>query len=164
MSTQKLHRYEVRTRWACGDGGPPKTYEGYSRNHRIEIAGKAVLEGSSDPAFRGDRSRHNPEDLLVASLSSCHMLWYLHLAVVRGLQIHAYEDSAYGIMAETPRPGRFIEVVLRPTVTIGRGGDKALAAKLHERAHAECFVANSVNFPVRHEPTVVEATIGEAAS
>jgi len=163
MSEEKRHRYEVRTLWSCGAEGPPKTYESYSRNHRIEIAGKPVLEGSSDPAFRGDRTRHNPEDLLVASLSSCHMLWYLHLAVVRGLQIHAYEDNAYGIMAETPRPGRFVEVVLRPTVTIGRGGDKALAAKLHERAHAECYVANSVNFPVRHEPTVVEATIVEAA-
>ena len=85
------------------------------------------------------------------------MLWYLHLAVVKGIRILSYEDRAYGIMAETPRPGRFVEVVLRPTVTIARGGDKALAAKLHERAQAECFVANSVNFPVRHEPTIVEA-------
>lgn len=157
MSTQKLHRYEVRALWSCGPEGPPKTVESYSRNHRVEIAGKPALDMSSDPAFRGDPARYNPEDLLVASLSSCHMLWYLHLAVMRGLKIHAYEDRAFGTMAETPRPGRFIEVVLRPTVTIGRGGDKALAAKLHERAHAECFVANSVNFPVRHEPTIVEA-------
>jgi len=158
MADTKQHRYEVRTLWQCGPGGPPATYEAYSRTHRIEIAGKPALAASSDPAFRGDPALHNPEDLLVASLSSCHMLWYLHLAVVKKLALHSYEDRAYGIMAETPRPGRFVEVVLRPTVTIARGGDKALAAKLHERAHAECFVANSVNFPVRCEPVIVEAT------
>ena len=156
MSDSKQHRYEVRTVWFCGPGGPAKTYEGYSRNHSVEIAGKPPIAGSSDPAFRGDATRHNPEDLLVASLSTCHMLWYLHLAVVKGIAVLAYEDNAYGIMAETPRPGRFVEVVLRPRVTIARGGDTALAAKLHERAHAECYVANSVNFPVRHEPTIAE--------
>jgi organic hydroperoxide reductase OsmC/OhrA len=157
MSEPKLHRYEARTVWVCGPEGPPKTYESYSRNHRVEFAGKPALAMSSDPAFRGDRTRANPEELLLASLSTCHMLWYLHLAVVKGIALHAYEDRAYGVMAETPRPGRFIEVVLRPHVTIGRGSDRALAAKLHERAHAECFVANSVNFPVRHEPEIVEA-------
>ena len=157
MSEQTIHHYEVRTLWSCGADGPPGKVESYSRNHRVEIAGKPALDMSSDPAFRGDPARHNPEDLLVASLSSCHMLWYLHLAVMRGLKVYAYEDRAHGTMAEKPRPGRFVEVVLRPTVTIGRGGDKALAAKLHERAHAECHVANSVNFPVRHEFTIVEA-------
>jgi organic hydroperoxide reductase OsmC/OhrA len=157
MSDDKKHRYEVRTVWSSGTGGPPRDLDAYSRNHRIEIAGKPTLEGSSDPALRGDASRHNPEDLLVAALSSCHMLWYLHLCVVRKVPILAYEDNAYGIMAETPRPGRFLEAVLRPKVTVVKGADLALAARLHERAHAECFVANSVNFPVRHEATFVEA-------
>ncbi|MCW5774314.1 MAG: OsmC family protein [Rhodospirillaceae bacterium] len=157
MGDSKQHRYEVRTVWTCGADGPPTTYEAYSRNHTIDIAGKPTLAGSSDPAFRGDPSRHNPEDLLVASLSSCHMLWYLHLAVVKKVPVLRYEDEAHGIMAETPRPARFVEVVLRPRVTVARGADLALAAKLHERAHAECFVANSVNFPVRHEPVIVEA-------
>lgn len=157
MSEMKLHRYEVRTVWRCGPEGPHAEVEGFSRNHGVEIAGKPSLAMSSDPAFRGDSARHNPEDLLVASLSSCHMLWYLHLAVMRGIKVLGYEDRASGTMAETPRPGRFVEVVLRPTVTIARGGDKALAEKLHKRAHAECFVANSVNFPVRHEPMIVEA-------
>jgi organic hydroperoxide reductase OsmC/OhrA len=157
MSDSKHHRYEARTLWECGPGGPPANYEGYARAHRIEIAGKPTIAASADPAFRSDPALHNPEDLLVASLSSCHMLWYLHLAVVKKIAIRAYDDRAYGIMAETPLPGRFIEVVLRPTVTIARGGDTALAAKLHERAHAECFVANSVNFPVRCEPVIVEA-------
>jgi organic hydroperoxide reductase OsmC/OhrA len=147
----------VRTLWSAGAEGAPKSNESLSRTHRIEIAGKPTIEATSDPAFRGDPARHNPEDLLVASLSSCHMLWYLVLCVGRKIPILAYEDGAYGIMAETPRPGRFVEVVLRPKVTIAKGGDKALAAKLHERAHAECFVANSVNFPVRHEATIVEA-------
>lgn len=157
MSDDKKHRYDVRTTWSAGAEGAPKSNESLSRTHRIEIAGKPTIEATSDPAFRGDPARHNPEDLLVASLSSCHMLWYLVLCVGRKIPILAYEDGAYGIMAETPRPGRFVEVVLRPKVTIAKGGDKALAAKLHERAHAECFVANSVNFPVRHEATIVEA-------
>ena len=157
MSDDKKHRYDVRTLWSAGAEGAPKSNESLSRTHRIEIAGKPTIEATSDPAFRGDPARHNPEDLLVASLSSCHMLWYLVLCVGRKIPILAYEDGAYGIMAETPRPGRFVEVVLRPKVTITKGGDKALAAKLHERAHAECFVANSVNFPVRHEATIVEA-------
>jgi organic hydroperoxide reductase OsmC/OhrA len=157
MSDDKKHRYDVRTLWSAGAEGAPKSNENLSRTHRIEITGKPVIEGTADPSFRGDPARHNPEDLLVASLSSCHMLWYLVLCVGRKIPILAYEDSAYGIMAETPRPGRFVEVVLRPRVTIAKGGDKALAAKLHERAHAECFVANSVNFPVRHDATIVEA-------
>jgi len=157
MNDDKRHRYHVRTLWSAGTDGAPRIYDGFSRAHRIEIAGKPAIEASSDPSFRGDPARHNPEDLLVASLSSCHMLWYLVLCVGRKVPILAYEDDAYGIMAETPRPGRFLEVVLRPKVTLAKGADKALAAKLHERAHAECFVANSVNFPVRHEASFVEA-------
>lgn len=157
MSESKTHRYDVRTIWSAGASGPPKSFDGFSRTHRIEIAGKRAIEASSDPSFRGDPTLHNPEDLLVASLSSCHMLWYLVLCTARKVPVLAYENAAYGIMAETPRPGRFTEVVLRPRVTIAKGGDTALAAKLHERAHAECFVANSVNFPVRHEAEIVEA-------
>jgi len=157
MADDKKHRYDVRTIWSAGDAGPPKGLDGFSRTHRIEIAGKRAIEATSDPSFHGDPTLHNPEDLLVASLSSCHMLWYLVLCVARRIPILAYEDEAYGIMAETPRPGRFVEVVLRPKVTVGKGADLALAAKLHERAHAECFVANSVNFPVRHEASIIEA-------
>jgi len=157
MNDDKKHRYDVRTLWSADEAGPPKSLDSFSRAHRIEIAGKRAIEASSDPSFRGDPALHNPEDLLVASLSSCHMLWYLVLCVARKVPILAYADEAYGIMAETPRPGRFVEVVLRPKVTVAKGADLALAAKLHERAHAECFVANSVNFPIRHEATIVEA-------
>jgi organic hydroperoxide reductase OsmC/OhrA len=157
MADGKTHRYDVRTIWSAGAAGAPASLDALSRTHRIEIAGKPVIVASSDPSFRGDPTLHNPEDLLVASLSSCHMLWYLVLCVARKIPVLAYEDSAYGIMAESPRPGRFVEAVLRPKVTIAKGADAALAAKLHERAHAECFVANSVNFPVRHEAEIVAA-------
>ncbi len=157
MNDDKKHRYDVRTLWKAGANGASKGYYGFSRTHRIEIAGKRVIEASSDPSFRGDPALHNPEDLLVASLSSCHMLWYIVLCVGRKIPILAYEDDAYGIMAEMPKPGRFVEVVLRPKVTVAKGADLTLATKLHQRAHAECFVANSVNFPVRHEATIVEA-------
>ena len=155
--SDKQHRYDVRTIWQAGADGAPKSFDGFSRTHRIEIAGKRAIEASSDPSFRGDPTLHNPEDLLVASLSSCHMLWYLVLCVGRKVPVLAYEDEAFGIMAEAPRPGRFTEVVLRPRVTVTKGADTALAAKLHDRAHAECFVANSVNFPVRIEPSIVES-------
>lgn len=123
MTADKTHRYDVRTLWRAGADDPPKSYDSFSRTHRIEIAGKAAIVASSDPSFRGDPALHNPEDLLVASLSSCHMLWYLVLCVARKVPVLAYEDDAYGIMAETPRPGRFVEVVLRPRVTVAKGAD-----------------------------------------
>ncbi|MDJ0609640.1 MAG: OsmC family protein, partial [Kiloniellales bacterium] len=113
------------------------------------------IEGSSDPAFLGDPARHNPEDLLVAALSACHMLWYLHLCAVKGVVVTAYRDAAEGTMLEEPRKGRFTEVILRPEVTITAESDAERARQLHERAHAECFIANSVNFPVRCEPEIV---------
>ena len=118
-------------------------------------AGRPQLPGSSDPAFRGDASRWNPEDLLVASLSSCHMLWYLHLCAQARLSVLAYVDDAVGTMVETPDgSGRFAEVVLRPVVTLATEGDALRATALHDEAHHMCFIANSVNFPVRVEPTV----------
>ena len=150
MSEPRLHRYTARTVWS----GETRDYKSFSREHRIEMPGKPSLRASSDPAFRGDPSCHNPEDLLVASLSSCHMLWYLHLCAVKGVVVTAYEDAAEGTMVEVPRNGHFSEVVLRPVVTITGDSDAARAEALHERAHAECFIANSVNFPVRCEPTI----------
>jgi len=114
-----------------------------------------VIPGSSDPAFRGDRECYNPEELLVASLSSCHMLWYLHLCADDGIDVVAYEDTALGEMLENADgSGAFVEVVLRPRVRIAPGADAVRAAALHEEAHRRCFIANSVNFPVRHEPEI----------
>jgi organic hydroperoxide reductase OsmC/OhrA len=157
MASREEHRYAVKTLWTGAARGPTRDYAGYSRDHRFEIAGKPPIDASADPAFRGDPARHNPEDLLVAALSACHMLWYLHLCAVRGVVVTAYEDSAEGTMVAEPRGGRFTEVVLHPVVTITPESDAEVAEALHARAHAACFVANSVNFPVRCAPEIVTA-------
>jgi len=150
------HAYAARLVWTGAAKGPTKDYKTYSRDYEIEMAGKPTLAGSADAAFHGDSGRHDPEHLLVAALSACHMLWYLHLCADAGILVTAYEDEASGTMVTAPGNGRFTEVVLRPAVTIA-GGDKDLALGLHERAHKECFIANSVNFPVRYEARVTEA-------
>jgi organic hydroperoxide reductase OsmC/OhrA len=157
MARGHEHRYTVKTLWTGAERGPARDYAGYSRDHSFEIAGKPPIAGSADPAFRGDPARHNPEDLLVASLSACHMLWYLHLCTVEGVVVTAYEDAAEGTMVAEPESGRFTEVVLRPVVTITPDSDAAVAEVLHARADAACFVSNSVNFPVRWEAKIVKA-------
>jgi organic hydroperoxide reductase OsmC/OhrA len=140
-------------RWTGNTGSGTRDYRGYERAHEYIVEGKPVIPGSSDPAFRGDRTRWNPEELLVMSLSSCHMLWYLHLCATHHISVVDYVDDAVGTMVETEDTGgHFTEVVLRPAVTIEAGGDIALAESIHEKAHHLCFVANSVNFPVRVEP------------
>lgn len=155
MANRSEHSYTVRVEWTGNRGEGTSGYRTYERDHEITAAGKPLIPGSSDPAFRGDRSRYNPEDLLVASLSACHMLWYLHLCTDAGIVVTGYVDDARGTMAETPDTGgHFTEVVLRPTVTVREGADPAVAVALHERAHRLCFIANSVNFPVRCEPKV----------
>ena len=144
------HHYEVRMAWTGNEGEGTRTYRGYRRDHVIAAPGKPEIPGSSDPAFRGDPQRYNPEEMLVASLSSCHMLWYLHLCAVRQVVVVAYDDTPQGIMREDESGGgRFTEVELRPVVTIAAGGDAARAEELHHEAHEKCFIANSVNFPVR---------------
>ena len=150
----KEHRYELSVCWTGNQGTGTSAYTGYSRNHDVIGAGKATIAGSSDPAFRGDRSRYNPEELLVASLSTCHMLWYLHLCADSGVVVTRYEDTPLGVMREdSDGSGVFTEVVLRPVVTISQGSEQD-AHRLHEQANRMCYVANSVKFPVRHEATV----------
>ena len=152
------HRYETKLRWTGNTGSGTASYRDYERAHEIEVAGKPFIPASSDPKFRGDRSRWNPEELLVASLSSCHQLWYLHLCADAGIVVTAYEDRALGVMNEgADGGGRFARVLLRPRVTIAAGSDRAVALSLHERAHALCFIASSVNFPVDHEAEVIVA-------
>lgn len=156
MSNEKQHRYATRTEWTGNLGEGTASYRTYSRDHVISAAGRPHLAGSSDPAFRGDASRWNPEDLLVASLSSCHMLWYLHLCAQAKITVLAYRDDATGTMVEDAGGGgRFTQAVLRPVATLAAGGDAALATALHEEAHRLCFIANSVNFPVSIEPVVL---------
>lgn len=152
----KRHRYETAVVWTGNLGTGTSDYKSYARDHEIRAAGKPPLLGSSDPAFRGDAARHNPEEMLVASLSACHMLWYLHLCAEASVIVLEYVDRAEGTMVETADGGgRFVEVVLRPRVTLRAGADLTKAGELHDRAHALCFIANSVSFPVRHEPEIV---------
>ncbi|HEU4565888.1 MAG TPA: OsmC family protein [Gemmatimonadaceae bacterium] len=151
------HDYRSHLVWSGAAHGPTRSYAAYSREYTITMDGKPPLRGSADRLFRGDPALHNPEDLLVAALSSCHLLSFLALAARAGVHVTAYEDDASGTMVLEGNGGRFTEVVLRPRVTIAPGGDPALVRELHEQAHAGCFIASSVNFPVRHEATTVVA-------
>lgn len=155
MKQSRKHEYTVAVDWTGNLGEGTSDYRAYSRDHVIAVAGKPPITGSADPAFRGDGGRHNPEDLLVGSLSACHMLWYLHLCADAGIAVLGYRDEARGTMVETgDGGGRFSEVVLHPVVTIAAGGDAKRAEQLHERAHELCFIAASMNFPVRCEPDI----------
>jgi len=149
------HSYHVQVSWTGNRGSGTDGYRNYGREHLIRIAGKPDLDGSADPTFRGDATKHNPEDMLVTALSTCHMLSYLHMATVAGVVVVAYEDRAEGTMVTEGDSGRFSEVVLHPTVTIRADSDPAKALAAHESAHHACFIANSVNFPVRCEPQIV---------
>jgi organic hydroperoxide reductase OsmC/OhrA len=153
MTSGKQHSYPIRMTWTGNTGAGTADYRGYQRAHEYSVPGKPPIPGSSDPAFRGDPARYNPEELLVMSLSSCHMLWYLHLCAEAKIVVVAYDDQAIGTMVETTETGgHFTDVVLKPSVTLVPGSDVALAESLHTRAHHLCFVANSVKFPVRCEP------------
>jgi organic hydroperoxide reductase OsmC/OhrA len=145
------HHYQARVRWR----GATTSYRAYSREYEFSVDNKPTLQGSADPHFLGDAALYNPEDLLVVSLSTCHLLTYLAECARDGVTVVAYEDDASGTMAMKDGAMRFTDVLLRPHVTITPGSDADKAKALHAKAHAECFVANSVNFPVRYEPTIV---------
>lgn len=154
-----LHHYKLTTTWVGNNGTGTSDYKGYERNHNITIEGKAPLLCSSDPQFRGDKTRQNPEELLVASLSGCHMLWYLHLCAVNGIVVTAYVDEAHGTMQENKDgSGQFNEVVLNPVVTVKDISMVEKANALHHEANKLCFIARSMNFPVKHNPTAKPAT------
>ena len=144
-----MHRYEIVTTWTGNRGSGTSSYRAYGREHEIHGAGKlAPIPGSSDPAYRGDAARYNPEELLVAALSACHMLWMLHLCADAGIVVTAYSDAAAGCM----NGSRFTEVTLRPRVEIADPARAGELDALHHRAHELCYIANSVNFAVRCEP------------
>ena len=153
--TGHRHQYCVGVEWTGNRGSGTDGYRNYGREHVIRIEGKPVIAGSSDPTFRGDAARHNPEEMLVAALSTCHMLAYLHMATVAGVVVTAYSDTAEGTMVTEGNGGHFTEVVLRPLVTITAASDPANAEAAHDDAHHACFIAASVNFPVRCEPRIV---------
>jgi organic hydroperoxide reductase OsmC/OhrA len=153
------HRYVLRTTWTGDRGTGTSGYRDYDRAVTIEVEGKPDLLASSDKPFRGDPTRWNPEDLLLASLSECHLLSYLHACVQAGVAVVGYHDEASGVMVEDGRGGgAFREVVLRPHVVVTDESMVEAATAAHAQAHEWCFIANSVNFPVRHEPTIVVAT------
>jgi organic hydroperoxide reductase OsmC/OhrA len=153
---KKTHRYALTVTWTGNTGTGTSGYREYERRHEISAsAQKPPIPGSSDSAFRGDPMRWNPEELLVAALSACHKLWYLHLCAEAGIVVTAYVDHAEGVMEESvDGSGRFLSVTLRPNVTVASGSDLAKARTLHDVAHAKCFIANSVNFPVHHEAEI----------
>ena len=152
------HRYAVRIVRTGNLGAGTADVRAYARAHEIDRGAKPTIGGSSDPAFRGDPSRWNPEELLLASLSACHQLWYLGLCAEAGVVVTAYEDHADAIMIETDDGGgQFASATLRPRVTIAAASDERTALRLHARADAKCFIARSVNFPVRHDPVVRRA-------
>ncbi len=156
---QRHHIYNITVQWTGNKGSGTSGYREFDRSHSIIIDHKPDILCSSDPAFRGDKTKQNPEELLVSSLSSCHMLWYLHLCADAGIIVQEYTDHARGSMIEgTDGGGRFAEVILHPTVMVSESSMVEKANELHKKANQLCFIANSVNFPVRHHPTAKVAT------
>jgi organic hydroperoxide reductase OsmC/OhrA len=151
----KAHTYGAYVQWTAAEGTGTTNYRSYSRDHTIGAHGKPEIAASSDPAFRGNAGRYNPEELLVASLSSCHMLWYLHLCSVNGVTVVEYRDHATGSMEEHGESAQFVAVELKPVVTTVGDQLRSKALALHEAAHRLCFIARSVNFPVTVEAEIV---------
>lgn len=154
---QKQHHYKLTVNWTGNPGHGTTNAAAYQRSHTIQAEGKELLSCSSDTAFRGDASKYNPEDMFLASLSACHMLWYLHLCADAGIIVMEYTDNPEGLMVEEcdGNPGRFIDVCLHPVVHVAKPDMVEKAIALHHNAHGKCFIANSCNFPVRHQPRIV---------
>ncbi|KPM49150.1 OsmC family protein [Jiulongibacter sediminis] len=151
----KEHHYHITTEWTGNTGEGTISYKSYERSHLLKVDDKTVIELSSDPAFRGDPAKHNPEELFLASLSSCHMLWYLHFCSVNGITVTSYLDKAEGLMEEEKSgKGRFKTVLLKPQISIREPEKLDLALELHHKANEFCFIANSCNFEVKHEPRI----------
>lgn len=151
------HFYKIHLVWTGNKGSGTQNYRGYERAHEIMAPGKPTILCSSDPSFRGDKQRWNPEELLLASLAACHKLWYLGLCAQAGVVVSAYEDNPEGCMIEEATgAGQFVSVVLKPHVTIAADSDAVKAYALHDKAHEMCFIARSMNFPVLNEPVIMQ--------
>jgi organic hydroperoxide reductase OsmC/OhrA len=149
----KEHHYQTRISWTGNKGTGTSEYKAYERSHTISIEGKSDLLATSDPAFRGDKTKHNPEELLLAALSSCHMLSYLHECASNGVVVLEYTDAAKGTMLQDENGGHFTEATLYPQVIVSQAHMIEKANALHHNANKGCFIANSVNFPVHHHPS-----------
>lgn len=155
--TDRTHQFRAVVEWTGNLGTGTSDRKSFSPAHEISVPGmgRPPIPASADPAYRGDGARWNPEDLLVASVATCHQLWYLNLCAAAGVTVTAYRDEATGtLVQQAGGAGRFTEIVLHPAVTIAPGSDMEKARALHEKAHELCFIANSVNFPVRCEPDI----------
>ncbi|MGC4064717.1 MAG: OsmC family protein [Polyangiaceae bacterium] len=153
----KQHSYTSTVVWTGNRGQGTSTYRGYERTWEVQTPGKPVIQCSNDPMLGGDPRRPNPEDLLLASLSACHMLWYLHLAAEAGVVVTGYRDEPIGVGETNPDgAGRFLRVTLHPTIEVSRGTDRTRADAIHREVHRYCFIARSMNFPVDCEATYVE--------
>lgn len=154
---KKEFLYSITMNWTGNTGQGTEKYNTYERSYTLGAPGKPDIYGSSDPAFRGDKTCWNPEELLLASLASCHMLWYLHLCAEAKIVVTAYEDHPAGKMiVDAGGTGRFQEVILNPVIKIADTKQSELALSLHKPAHQKCFIANSVNFPVSVNATISE--------
>jgi organic hydroperoxide reductase OsmC/OhrA len=152
----KSHHYKSEIKWTGNTGKGTKSYTSYERSYNIMIHGKPTLKGSADPAFRGNKDLYNPEDLFLASISSCHMLWYLHLCAENNITVVEYQDKASAEMKlSSEGSGQFTEVNLHPEVIILEKDKIELAKSLHHKAHEFCFIANSCNFPIQHKPKII---------
>ena len=159
MSLNRQHHYQVKVKWTGNTGTGTASYRGYKRDHTISAKDKVDILGSADPAFHGDNTKYNPEEFLVASLSTCHMLWYLHLCADAGIIVVDYTDTPIGIMDELETGGgHFKEVTLNPIVTVTEESMIEKANELHNKAYQKCFIANSCNFPINHKPTSIVAS------
>lgn len=159
MKDPATHTYAITLQWTGNTGSGTAGYRAYSRDHLIFMDNKVTIAGSSDPEFSGDNTKHNPEELFVSAIASCHMLWYLHLCADVGVVVTDYSDHALGVMIETEGQrktggGRFTSVTLNPRGTVSESHMIEKAIALHQKANEQCFIANSLNFPVRHRPMV----------
>lgn len=149
----KHHNYKLTVEWTGNIGTGTSNYKAYERSYSILVENKVNILGSSDPAYHGDEKKHNPEDLLLASVASCHMLWYLHLCAEANIVVIDYTDNTMGVMVETANgSGKFTEITLNPVVTITDHSMIAEANELHKKANELCFIANSLNIPILHIP------------
>ena len=153
------HSFHAAIRWTGNRGQGNATYRGYDRTWEVNTEGKPVIQCSNDPMLGGDPTLHNPEDLLVNAVSSCHMLWYLHLAFDAGVLVTGYEDTPEGIgVSDSSGAGQFKKVILRPRITLGPGMDPVKADGVHAKIHDVCFIARSVNFPIEYKAKYVVAS------
>lgn len=151
----KKHYYKSNLEWSGNAGLGTSGYKSYERSYQVSVEGKPTLEGSSDPAFRGDKSKYNPEELFLASISSCHMLWYLHVCSVNNVIVVEYKDQAKGLMIENKDgSGQFESVTLYPSVVVQNESMIEQAMVLHQQANKMCFIANSCDFEIGHEVEV----------